>query len=315
MGNIVVDIFPPSYWQDFEKLTLDISKIQWKDDYAERHGREGQAQGGIDILGYNHSARERTAVQCKKRIQKTKPSYESPSNTLTIQEIDEEIRKVKSSGHILDRFIIATSGPRDADLQNHIESLNNKEAENNIEAVNNEELRIKFSIKFWDDYVDFLNDHPELMYKYYENILKYRSEYSSIKHYLHLLSMAFDRPALRTPFHCESRATDFISAISATQQAISTGRLVDRENRVIDQVRVPTPKPKGLTKISKNLQKCRDVAADALSKGIIVEHQTVIEIKDPVVTKELNSIRSETIDLLNKILISEGINIIEFGGF
>ena len=106
MGNIVVDIFPPSYWQDFEKLTLDISKIQWKDDYAERHGREGQAQGGIDILGYNHSARERTAVQCKKRIQKTKPSYESPSNTLTIQEIDEEIRKVKSSGHILDRFII-----------------------------------------------------------------------------------------------------------------------------------------------------------------------------------------------------------------
>ena len=82
MGNIAVDIFPPAYWQDFERLTLDIAKIQWKDDYAERHGREGQAQGGVDIFGYNHSAKEQTGIQCKKRALKAKPSHESPSNTL-----------------------------------------------------------------------------------------------------------------------------------------------------------------------------------------------------------------------------------------
>ena len=303
MGSIVVDIFPPAYWQDFERLTLDIAKIQWKDDYVERHGREGQAQGGIDVLGYNHSAREQTGIQCKKRALKTKPSHESPSNTLTIQEIDEELEKVKSSKHILDRFIIATSGPRDAELQKHVATLNRKET------------NIIVAIKFWDDYVEFLNDHPELMYRYYENVLKYRSEYDSTKHYLHLLSMAFDRPALRTPFHCESRATEFISAISATQQAVSTGRLVDRSNRIIDQVRLPTPKPKGLLKISSLLQKCRDIAANALSKGIIVEHPTVIEIQDYVVCEQLNEIRLEAIKLLNKILVSHGIEKIEFGGF
>jgi hypothetical protein len=41
MGSIAVDIFPPAYWQDFEKLTFDISKIEWNDDYAELHGING----------------------------------------------------------------------------------------------------------------------------------------------------------------------------------------------------------------------------------------------------------------------------------
>jgi len=303
MGNIAVDIFPPAYWQDFERLTLDIAKIQWKDDYAERHGREGQAQGGVDVLGYNHNAKEQTGIQCKKRALKAKPSHESPSNTLTTKEICDELESVKASEHDLKRFIIATSGPRDAKLQKFVAALNKKEPE------------IKVAIKFWDDYVDFLNDHPELMYRYYENVLKYRSEYDSTTHYLHLLSMAFDRPALRTPFHCESRATDFISALSATQQAVSTGRLVDSKDRVVDQVRLPRPKPKGLTKITNRLQECRDLAADALSKGIIVEHPTVIEIRNPSVCQQLNELRSEAIGLLNQILREHGIDKIEFGSF
>lgn len=303
MGSIPVDISPPAYWQDFERLTLDIAKIQWKDDYAERHGREGQAQGGIDILGYNHSASEQTGIQCKKRALKTRPSHESPSNTLTVQEINEELEKAKSSEHNLNRFIIATSGPRDAELQKYVAALNRNKPS------------IKVTIKFWDDYAEFLNDHPELMYRYYENVVKYRQEYDSTKHYLHMLSMAFDRPALRTPFHCESRATDFISAISATQQAVSTGRLVDRSDRVIDQVRLPTPKPKGLTKISNRLQKCRDIAANALSEGIIVEHPTVMEIRDHAVCEQLNKARSEAIGFLNEILVSEGIETVEFGDF
>ena len=37
MPAIEVEIAPVN-WQDFERLTLDIGKAQWKDDYAERHG-------------------------------------------------------------------------------------------------------------------------------------------------------------------------------------------------------------------------------------------------------------------------------------
>ncbi|EOB3677499.1 hypothetical protein ACHELX_004423, partial [Vibrio vulnificus] len=303
MGNIAVDIFPPAYWQDFEKLTQDIVKIKWKDDYAERHGREGQAQGGIDVYGYNHVAKEHTGIQCKKRALKSKPSHESPSNTLTKSEIDQELANVKESEHQLDRFIIATSGPRDAHLQSHVAKINKASGD------------LKVSIMFWDDYVDFLNDHPELMYRYYENVLKFRSEYSSLKHYLLLLSMAFDRPAIRTPFYCESRATDFISAISATQQAIATGCLTDREGRVIDQVRVPTPKPKGLQAISNKLQKSRDLAVTALAEGVIVEHECVIEIRDHGLVEMLNNLRFEAVKGLNKLLEANDLNQIEFGGF
>jgi len=303
MGSIAVDIFPPAYWQDFEKLTYDISKIEWNDDYAELHGRGGQSQGGVDVIGTNSNSSERIGIQCKKRAIKAKAGSESPSNTLTTKEIDDELKLIKDSQHNLDRFVIATTGPRDSKLQLHVAALNRAESQ------------IKVAIKFWDDYVEFLNDHPELMYRYYENILKYRLEYDSTKHYLHLLSMAFDRPALRTPFDCENRATDFISALSATQQAIATGRLVDRENRVIDQVRVPKPKPKGLAKISNRLQTCRDIVSTALSEGLIIEHATVLEIKDHKVVSKLNDLRSEAIDLLNKILTDNEIEAIEFSGY
>lgn len=303
MGNIAVDIFPPNYWQDFEKLTQDIAKIKWKDDYAERHGREGQAQGGIDVYGYNYVANEHTGIQCKKRAFKSKPSHESPSNTLTKSEIDQELANLRGSKHQLDRFIIATSGPRDAHLQNHVAKLNQASDD------------LKVAIMFWDDYVDFLNDYPELMYRYYENVLKFRSEYSSLKHYLLLLSMAFDRPAIRTPFYCESRATDFISAISATQQAIATGCLADRQGRVIDQVRVPSPKPTGLRTISNQLQKTRDLAVTALAEGVIVEYECVIEIRDYKLVEQLNNFRFQAVKGLNKLLEANGLEKIEFGGF
>jgi hypothetical protein len=303
MGNIAVDVFPPAYWQDLERLTHDIAKIKWKNDYAERHGRGGQAQGGVDVLGYNFVAKEETGIQCKKRALKSKPSHESPSNTLTKSEIDQELSEVRKSDHVLDHFIIATSGPRDAELQMYVASLNRKSVD------------IRVSIMFWDDYVEFLNDHPELMYRYYENVLKFRSEYSPLNHYLLMLSMAFDRPALRTPFHCESRATDFISAIAATQQAIATGCLVDRDNRVIDQVRLPKPKPKGLRAISNKLQKTRDLATEALAKGVIVEHANVIEILDLKLVDTLNNLRFDALQGLNEILAENELEIVEFAEF
>ena len=92
MGNLTVDVMPPAYWQDFERLTLDWAKQKWQDDYAERNGRQGQEQAGVDVYGYNSKQGEHTGIQCKKRVWKTKPGADSPSNTLTVTEIDEEIK-------------------------------------------------------------------------------------------------------------------------------------------------------------------------------------------------------------------------------
>lgn len=116
MGNIFAEIPPPSYWQDFELLTLDLFRLKWRDDYAERNGREGQKQAGVDVSGYSHTAKEQTGVQCKKRKTKIR-GVTAPSSSLTADEIDEEVRAARSFNPSLQRFIIATTGPRDSSLQ------------------------------------------------------------------------------------------------------------------------------------------------------------------------------------------------------
>ncbi|SMD13805.1 hypothetical protein [Pseudomonas sp. URIL14HWK12:I5] len=295
MGNLIVDIMPPAYWQDFERLTLDFAKHRWQDDFAERNGRQGQEQAGVDVYGYNYKQKEHTGIQCKKRVWKTKPGFDTPSNTLSTDEIDKEIELAKGFAPALERFIISTTAPRDSELQEHVRKINK----------NNKDFSV--SLMFWEDYVDFLNDNPEFMYRYYENILKYRSTYKHEEHYYRLLSMAFDRPAIRTPFHLENRATYFIEALSATQNAITTGCLKDRDGRVIDQARVPSKRPKELHSAAKKLQSAREISTKALSEGRIIEHSTVIEIPDQEIVKKLNDLRFESVALLNKLLESRGL--------
>jgi hypothetical protein len=296
MPAIEVEIAPPVNWQDFERLTLDIAKAQWRDDYAERNGRQGQAQAGVDVYGYNHTSREQIGIQCKKKNQS-----EVPSRRLTAAEIDTEVEAAKMFSPKLDRFIIATTGPRDTNLQAHARELNQSN------------LPFKVSLMFWEDYQESLNNHTELMYRYYKEVLEHRSKYNAIEHYLLLLSMAFDRPALRTPFHLENRATDFIQAISDTQNAISTGRLKDRDGRIVDECRVPKPKIKGITKAGIHLQKAREIATAAMAGNLIVEHQTVIEIRSPEVAEQLNDLRSQAVGLLNMELRKNGLEEVQFG--
>lgn len=295
MPGIEVEIAPPANWQDFERLTLDYARRAWKDDYAERQGRQGQAQAGVDVFGYNRSVRENTGIQCKK-----KKNSASPSKQLTTAEIDAEISAAKSFKPKLDRFVIATTGPRDANLQAHVRALN---------AAGQP---FKVSLMFWEDYQDFLNDHTDLMYRYYKEVLEYGARYDELEHYLLLLGSAFDRPAIRTPFHLENRATDFIQAIGDTQSAIATGRLVDRESRVIDECRIPKPQIAGLKEAAKLLQRAREIATQALHDGGIVEHQTVIEIRSLEVAKQLNSLREQAVALLNKELVKRGLEPVEF---
>lgn len=295
MPGIEVEIAPPANWQDFERLTLDYARKAWEDDYAERHGRQGQAQAGVDVFGFNRSACEETGIQCKK-----KQNFASPSKQLTTAEIDAEISAAKGFMPKLDRFVIATTGPRDSNLQAHVRALN---------AAGQP---FKVSLMFWEDFQDFLNNHTDLMYRYYKEVLEYRASYDELEHYLLLLSSAFDRPAIRTPFHLENRATDFIQAIGDTQSAIATGRLVDRKSRVIDECRIPKPQIAGLKEAAKLLQRAREIATQALLDGRIVEHQTVIEIRSHEVAIELNSLREKAVDSLNKELVQRGLEPVKF---
>ncbi|GAB7549713.1 hypothetical protein [Cupriavidus sp. 8B] len=298
MKNIFVDIPAPSYWQDFELLTLDICRIKWGNDYAERNGREGQKQAGVDVYGYNYSAREETGVQCKKRKTKIQ-GVRAPASSLTTDEIDDEVNSATSFLPKLDRFIIATTGPRDSNLQAYARALNAATPP------------FQVALWFWDDYVEFLNSNDNLMYRYYANILKYRELYSQDEHFLRMLALAFDRPAIRTAFHQENRAVDFIEAISALQQAVTTGVLKDRTGHVIDEARPPTMASSELKTIRLLLNKVRSVTTNALRQGLIIEHGTVIEILERSLQDEINKIRKDIVVKLNQLLLVASIDPIE----
>lgn len=257
----------------------------------------------MDVYGYNYNQEERTGIQCKKRTIKSRPGDDSPSNTLTIEEIDAEIAAAEGFSPKLDRYIIATTGPRDARLQEHVRKLNGSSQSFGI------------TLWFWDNYVDALNEHPELMYRYYENVLKFRKEYNRLQHYLLMLAMAFDRPALRTPFCCENRADDFIRAIADTQQAISTGCLHDRQGRIVDQAPLPRPRSPNLKIAARRLASARDLATKSLANEKIVQHAEMLEIRDPSVVASLNALRSEAINLLNTTLRENNLQEVELDEF
>ena len=52
-------------------------------------GRQGQAQAGVDVYGYNHSSRESIGSQCKKNPVRV------PSRRLTAAEIGTEVEAAK----------------------------------------------------------------------------------------------------------------------------------------------------------------------------------------------------------------------------
>ena len=153
------------------------------------------------------------------------------------------------------------------------------------------------------------------MYRYYENVLKYRDKYSEGTHYLRMLALAFDRPAIRTTFHLENRATDFVDAISALQQAVATGVLKDRDGHVVDHVRIPTKQSVQINFIKDDLQKIRIKATEALKTGIIIEHGTTMEILDHTLRDELNSLKLGIVTNLNILLKAEKIDAIDLKGY
>ncbi len=75
--------------------------------------------------------------------------------------------------------------------------------------------------------------------------------------------------------------------------------------------RPPRPKIANLTKAEKHLQKAREIATKALSDGVIVEHETVIEIRSHEVATKLNDLRRSAIELLNGELFKHQLDVID----
>lgn len=107
---------PPKSWEQFEELCADLFEAMWSDPSLVRHGRAGQTQNGVDILGAR-GAIYPVGIQCKKKSQ-------WPEKKLKISEIIEEIKKADNFKPELKEFYILTTAASDATLQGEIMKLN-----------------------------------------------------------------------------------------------------------------------------------------------------------------------------------------------
>jgi hypothetical protein len=145
----------PSSWDEFEDLAWEIISRKWNDPGAQRYGRSGQAQQGVDIYGFDRAGDGLFAgVQCKR--------YEAGRFTRKI--IEEEIGKAENFQPPLEKFIFATTNRRDAGIQETARLINQDR-----KAAG----KFPIDIFFWEDLCSQLADpqNRDLLEKFYGSFL------------------------------------------------------------------------------------------------------------------------------------------------
>jgi len=139
-------VLAPENWQDFENLCCDLWREIWKDTNAQKNGRSGQNQNGVDISGRPYKKAKWAGVQCK-----GKNDYKN--NILTEKEILREIEKAKGFEPKLSEFIIATSGKKDAKIEKLARKITNEHQKKGL---------FSFHVWGWDDIKKQLDFFPEV---------------------------------------------------------------------------------------------------------------------------------------------------------
>lgn len=212
--------------------------------------------------------------------------------------VKKEIEKAEKFAPSLDAFIVATTLPRDTNLQALARHL----------TAERKKLG-KFGVKLWlwEDTEDVANRHGELLRWYYAEVVGPNdSRIDPDQLILGMLKTAFSRPAFTTPMHVENGGADFLQAIIDTQAAINTGRLVARDREVIERApnvkRLSNARWRGeIGRVSRLLQKARDEYTRALQAGEIRDEG--ILCVDFEVALRINDLRADALCVLNSVLI------------
>lgn len=147
-----LQIPPPSHWSDFESLCCDLWREIWEDLNTKKNGRQGQPQNGVDIYGRPHKGNLWGGIQCKCK-------NNDLNKNLTASEVEEEIQKAKSFVPRLSEFIIATTGPKDAKIEELARKITQEHLKEGLFSVN---------IWGWDDIKERLEDFPNVKDKHYQ---------------------------------------------------------------------------------------------------------------------------------------------------
>ena len=147
-----VNLNYPANWEDFEDLCFHLWKSIWGDHASHPNGRRGQRQNGVDIYGRPPFHDQYTGVQCKGK----NGNY---GQKLTREEIDTECENAKDFKPQLDTFIMATTSPRDVDVQEHCREISSQK-----------KFNFEVDTWSWDDIEKEVQCRPDIMEEFYPEV-------------------------------------------------------------------------------------------------------------------------------------------------
>lgn len=124
---------PPNDAAAFESLCLDLWKDIWQDSGAQKNGRRGQTQAGVDIFGRDQG--QLIGIQCKQKDGRLR-------STLTVTELETEVKAALEFDPPLAKFILATTATRNVALQRRA---------NELTAQNSQEDLFVVEVWAWED--------------------------------------------------------------------------------------------------------------------------------------------------------------------
>lgn len=145
-------IAPPRDWATFEDLCHVLFKRIWQDPLAQKNGRRGQAQCGVDVFGSPNGDRSSyRGVQCKGKD----ANYGSVA---TPDELMEEIAKADNFIPALEHWVFATTASVDGRLQ---------EAARIQSVKRNKQARFVVDVLGWEEIQALMAEHPEVIGVFY----------------------------------------------------------------------------------------------------------------------------------------------------
>lgn len=145
-------IAPPKGWETFEDLCHALFKSLWQDPLAQKNGRRGQPQHGVDIFGSPNGDRSSYwGVQCKGKDR----NYGSKAEW---SEVLAEVDKADNFSPKLDVWIFSTTAPVDAALQ---------EAARELSVARREEGLFSVDVLGWEAIQALLVNAPEVIVEFY----------------------------------------------------------------------------------------------------------------------------------------------------
>ncbi|MCA1440804.1 hypothetical protein I6F07_11400 [Ensifer sp. IC4062] len=145
----------PSKWQTFEDLTCALFAEVWKDPTAQKNGRTGQPQHGVDVYGSPEwKPGSYFGVQCKGKDRDF-------GAKATKSEFDRELAKAEKFAPTLGRWYFATTAEVDVELQEHART---------VSAARVAAGKFEADILGWGALKALIAKHPSVIRQFYPDL-------------------------------------------------------------------------------------------------------------------------------------------------